>query len=188
MLVLVPHFIYSSNVGLEAGNNTQPCVDASSSVALSVHQVYTTSRRVRGQPEDVRSAVSCEPEQREHGDRPVTPLWSLSQVTINGSRLTVVLAASLTSLPSTHRCEKAVTKVVLSVEVALHVLPLELILATPSAADTVPLIAHALLTPSTRCFPLARAATKVPDYHADAVRVSDEVLQSLQPLHVMGRL
>ena len=49
------------------------------------------------------------------------------------------------------------TKVVLSVDVALHVLPLELILATSSAAHTVPLIAHAVqLMLATR-----RAATEV---------------------------
>lgn len=96
-----------------------------------------TSRRVGGQPEDVRSAVSCEAS--EQGDRSGPYLKSKSAAVV------LALAASLTSLPSTHRGEKAVTKVVLSVEVALDVLPLELILATPSAANTVPLIAHALL-------------------------------------------
>lgn len=95
----------------------------------------------------------------------------------------VALAASLTSLPSTHRGEKAVTKVVLSVEVALDVLPLELILATPSAAHTVPLIAHTLLRFPPDVSHSQGMQPKYRHYNAGAVRVAGEVLLPLQLLH-----
>lgn len=49
---------------------------------------------------------------------------------------------TLTSLPSTDRGQKAVTEVVLTVDISLHIFPLELILPTTSTANAIPLIAH----------------------------------------------
>lgn len=58
----------------------------------------------------------------------------------------VLTCCVLTSLPSAHRGKKTVSEVVLSVDVALDVVPLKLIVTSSGAAHAVALVAHAFTT------------------------------------------
>lgn len=51
-------------------------------------------------------------------------------------------ARSLTSLPSTHRGEETVPKIVFAVDIGLDIIPLELVLPTSRSAHSVALVSH----------------------------------------------